>query len=977
MRPADSIYCLFKHVLIAVVFLLGFHGIGHAEDQPILGLEKQIGNKDSIDSGNKLLEIEALLKKHDSYRDCKECPDSAVVYAIEALQIADSCFGINSETYIDIFCDYMLDDVGLHKTTLVDAFFPFVTTALDQKSKYVWKALYEMAFKMKNIHEFDKAIDLFERVIASVCPTGYKYASQINLAEIKYHFKEENPVPALTVLMNEIEKEKYPEKGELNFMLAEVLADYYLDTANYPQLIDIVEFGEKNADYVSSHDLIMLLNKKKEAYLQTNHIKAIECLDRIIELADQSVVKTESDRHWLSVALIQRGDYCSSHNLDFSSSLDYYLRALYISTDSLTTMDRVSLLAIQRLNSIVSDSGSNDFILNLGELLLAKFSDELLISESIEFILSLVSAYIDAEKISNAENLLKKCEVLIEPNTKSAHRALIYHAVIEIKKNHYIDAINYLDSLMSLEPDKDIKLRGLKYLKNAYSHRADRRVEAISDSINIMTKDIISEEIKLISPIQRANWIEVCDESILCLLSDVENESSIKNALELNLFKKNLLLRTSTSIKRNIIENHSLNYKKQLSSIHNDLVKAINRGDSLETISLRREYDACEQCAISDFLGNHSLLKDIDVTIDDVLHQLDDSDIAVDFISFSENQKYQLGAFVFSKKKSPQYIPLFSYYEETLPSNCINHIWSKILPLAEGYEDLYFCTDGSINSIPIEFAKVNGNKYIDDFIKLHRVFHLSEINSSSNVGEKICFVGVADHNASAEDIVSTWRGNWTDLPNVKTELEALSNHVSSDSLLILFNETATEQAFTALDESNISTLHISTHGVFRNENALIEASKQSTSDDYHIARRTLSANETSLSAIILHSGNKFWKSPYLENNMDDILMACEIEMLHFPNLNLTVLSACESGLGEIDSDGVWGLQRAFRIAGTKNLICSLAKVDDYWTAQFMDAFYEQAAKGNNIYDSFQSAQRWLRRELPDNPEIWTSFILIE
>lgn len=976
MRPTDSIYSLFKQILIAVVFLLGIPGIGHTEAHPIFGLEKQIVNKDSIDYGNELLEIETLLKKHDSYRDCKECSDSAVVCTIEALQIADSCFGINSETYIDIFCDYMLDDVGLHKPTLIDAFFPFVTTALDQKSKHVWKALYEMAFKMKDINEFDKAIDLFERVIASVCPTGYKYASQINLAEIKYHFKEENPVPVLTILINEIEKEESPGKEELNFMLAKVLADYYLDTANYDKLIDIVEFGEKNADYVSSHDVIMLLNKKKEAYLKTNHIKAIECLDRIIELADQTVVKTESDRQWLSMALIQRGDYSFSHILDLSSALEYYLQALYISTDSLAMMDRVSLLALQRLNSIASESDLNDVILDLGELLVDKLTDELLISESREFILSLVRAYIDAEKISNAEELLKKCEGVIEPNTKSAHRALIYHAAIEIKKNHFVDAIHYLDSLMSLEPDRDIKLTGLKHLKNAYAHLADSRIDAISDSINMITKETISEKIKLIAPIQRANWIAVCEESLSSLLSDVENESSIRNALELNLFKKSLLLRTSTSIKRNIIENHSPNYKEQLASIHNDLVKAINRGDSLETIRLRREYDAFEQYAVSEFLGNHSLLEDINVTIDDVLRQFDDSSIAVDFISISENQKKQLGAFVFSKKKIPNYIPLFSY-EETLPAYCINEIWSKILPLTKGYKDLYFCADGPINSLPIEFAKINGNKYVDDFIKPHRVFHLSEINSTSNIGDKICFVGVVNHNASAEDIESTWRGNWTDLPNVKTELESLANHVSSNSLIILFNETATEQAFTALDESAISTLHISTHGVFRNESALIEASRQPNSDDYYIAQRTLSANETSLSAIILHSGNKFWKSPYLENNMDDILMASEIEMLHFPNLKLTVLSTCESGLGEIDNEGVWGLQRAFRIAGTKNLICTLTKVDDYWAAQFMDIFYEKAAHGNNIYDSFQSAQQWIRRELPDNPEIWSSFILIE
>ena len=62
MRPTDSIYSLFKHILIAVVFLLGIHGIGHTEAHPIFGLEKQIVNNDSIDYRNELLDIEALLK---------------------------------------------------------------------------------------------------------------------------------------------------------------------------------------------------------------------------------------------------------------------------------------------------------------------------------------------------------------------------------------------------------------------------------------------------------------------------------------------------------------------------------------------------------------------------------------------------------------------------------------------------------------------------------------------------------------------------------------------------------------------------------------------------------------------------------------------------------------------------------------------------------------------------------------------------
>ena len=139
----------------------------------------------------------------------------------------------------------------------------------------------------------------------------------------------------------------------------------------------------------------------------------------------------------------------------------------------------------------------------------------------------------------------------------------------------------------------------------------------------------------------------------------------------------------------------------------------------------------------------------------------------------------------------------------------------------------------------------------------------------------------------------------------------------------------------------------------------------------------LSANKVSLSGLILRQGNLSWKSDKIMEDNDDILTSDEIENMSFPNLHLTVLSACDSGLGDVDSEGVWGLQRAFRIAGSKSLICSLRKIDDYWSAQFMDAFYEYAGQGRTVYDSFHYAQKMLYAAEPNSPEIWSSFILIE
>ena len=109
----------------------------------------------------------------------------------------------------------------------------------------------------------------------------------------------------------------------------------------------------------------------------------------------------------------------------------------------------------------------------------------------------------------------------------------------------------------------------------------------------------------------------------------------------------------------------------------------------------------------------------------------------------------------------------------------------------------------------------------------------------------------------------------------------------------------------------------------------------------------------------------------LDKANDGILTCEEIENLFFPNLKLVVLSACETGLGKSNIDGVWGLQRAFRIAGAQNIIVSLKKVDDDLTQAFMVNFYKNLTSGKSIYNSFWEAMA------NADEDTRNSFILIE
>ena len=190
---------------------------------------------------------------------------------------------------------------------------------------------------------------------------------------------------------------------------------------------------------------------------------------------------------------------------------------------------------------------------------------------------------------------------------------------------------------------------------------------------------------------------------------------------------------------------------------------------------------------------------------------------------------------------------------------------------------------------------------------------------------------------------------------------------------------ATEAAFRQLGLGAPAPriIHLATHGYFFPDP--VQKDQKSLGGLGQEPVFKMSEHPLIRSGLLMAGAKQTWLTgKHPEGQEDGILTAYEISQMNLEGTELVVLSACETGLGDIvGKEGVYGLQRAFKIAGAKYLIMSLWKVDDQSTKDFMTTFYKHwLTDKQTVPEAFQTTQRAMRGKR-SGAFNWAGFVLIE
>ncbi|MBE9089862.1 tetratricopeptide repeat protein [Microcystis aeruginosa LEGE 11464] len=282
--------------------------------------------------------------------------------------------------------------------------------------------------------------------------------------------------------------------------------------------------------------------------------------------------------------------------------------------------------------------------------------------------------------------------------------------------------------------------------------------------------------------------------------------------------------------------------------------------------------------------------------------------------------------------------------------------------------------DAALNLIPFEALVDENNQYL---VENYHITYLTSGRDLLRLKDKFAsqqsplivadpFYGKAGEKVALTRSIDLSEFTFPGLPGTEEEAKAIKNLLPQAT--VLTGSQATENAVKQVKKPNI--LHIATHGFFKPESNLSERNLGERNSPLQ-GERNVIENPLLRSGLVL-AGVTIGQSA----GDDGVLTALETTNLNLVGTKLVVLSACDTGKGDIKiGQGVYGLRRALVIAGSESQLISLWKVSDDATKDLMVAYYGRLQKGEGRSEALRQIQLgMLKGEKQKHPFYWASFI---
>jgi CHAT domain-containing protein len=376
------------------------------------------------------------------------------------------------------------------------------------------------------------------------------------------------------------------------------------------------------------------------------------------------------------------------------------------------------------------------------------------------------------------------------------------------------------------------------------------------------------------------------------------------------------------------------------------------------------------------------------------------NDSLPDFIPLFEEKQLQSLMKTSSKKVSIVAGIQKLYGEDSL----YQLVWKPLEKHLTGVHTIYYAPAGLLHRIAFQALRTDSTQFLIDKYQLNQVLSTRSATSPLKVTKKPASAGIwgnihyglqtesigrrgSEESQTGMDTTApsfnlyNWdtrelrSKEWRSLPGTKQEMESITNELlqAGATTTIDSGRVATEEAFKALDGRSQQVLHLATHGFF----LPVAETKPNDNPVKGDNAFTVQQNPMFRSGLVLAGANHAWiGSTAIPGREDGILTAYEIAQMDLSNTDLAVLSACETALGDLQgNEGAIGLQRAFKMAGVKQIIISLWPVPDKHTAELMALFYRNWLSGHSIREALRSAQLKMKEKYP--PYFWAAFVVVE